>query len=426
MSGSDTTDLQSPASPGRWSRVRWVLVGLLIAGVLGLELSPRAAAIVPGMRRIDMFTDYPLLEDKDAGFIRLEPNYSGRVWGRPFRTDSYGFRSPPISETPEPNELRIVLLGTCITLGVHDLSEDGYGFGSTTLQARLQARYPDLKIRVINAGVPGSFELQNLLHYDSIIKDLNPDLVILESGSVQIFDPAGMLEEYVGRRPASTEPADNTRGWGPREYLYDVFNRSLLISHFYTFRRNQGMLFRRYFYRRAEAVDTGEAGQPELVTRYIAEVVNPSAEYYRQDVADLYAALSSDLAVIAYTFPHPLPDADFDSVSDAGRRYLSSVELMQGLPDAANGAERWALARYTYDLIEGINRMEAGAHGVRYLDLMAYPELRDIKDYDEYEYFLPHSRGSIKRAKVLADYILDNYTFSQNGSSVQITEAGGE
>jgi hypothetical protein len=424
VSGSDTADLQISASSGKWSWVRWALVGLAIGTVVGVELSPRAAAIVPGMRGTDMFADYPLVED--AGFHRLKPNYGGWLFGRPFRTDNYGFRSPPIGETPEPNELRIALLGTCISLGEIDGAEDGYGVGSSTLQARLQEHYPDLKISVINAGVPGSFELQYLLHYNSIIKDLDPDLVILESGTAQIFDPAAMLQEYVERRPGWTEPADQARGWGTREVLYDIFSRSALIRHFYTFRRNKEMLFRRYFYRRVEDADTGEAGQTELVTRYIAEVVDPSAEYYRQDVAKLYAALSTDLPVIAYTFPDALPDASFDSLSDLERQYVSSIELMQGVPDAASGAERWAVARYSYDLIEGINQLEAEANGVRYLDLMADPKLRVGTDYHRYYYYLPKTSGSRKKGEVLADYILDHYTFSENGIRVQVTESGGE
>jgi hypothetical protein len=409
----------SEASTTARARRHALLGGLGIVVLLLFELGLRAGEVVSGGRALiggGRFSDYPLVDH--AGFVSLKGNYRGELWGHPFVTNRHGFRSPPIPfKRRAPNELRIVLLGTCITLGELDESSDGYSDVGRTLQSRLESGLPALQVSVMNAAVPGSFELRDLAYFRSVLAKFSPDIVILESGTAQIVDPAGMLREYRSRREGASEAAAAARGWGPREYLYDWFERSLVIRSFYTFRRSEKALFRKYFYRRA-AESTAASGSgdenagSQRVADYIAEIVDPSAEYYRRDLAELYSSLSRDVRVIAFTFPHSLPDAEFEALPADEQSHLAQVELMPGISGEMSAAEIWQIFRHSYRLIGEINESEARARGVGYIDLRANPELRRSRDYHPYYYYLPVSIGSIQKGRILADYILEHYSFS--------------
>ena len=68
------------------------MVGLLIAGVVGVELSPRGAAIMPGMRGIDAFAD-------DSLVLRVRAEFSSNISESPdFELDieELGSRSRPV------------------------------------------------------------------------------------------------------------------------------------------------------------------------------------------------------------------------------------------------------------------------------------------------------------------------------------------
>lgn len=404
------------------ARRRAVVAGIVVLLLVGLEFGLRAARAVPALGGLDtaaLFAEYPL--ERHVGFHTLERNYDGTLWQRPFRTNEHGFRSPSIPvERDRPDELRIFLMGTCVTLGEMDETSDGYSILARTIQHEVQARYPELVVRVVNAAVPGSFETQYRVYFEQVVSAFGPDLVIIDNGAAQIVNPAGMLQEYRARAGRRPRVAEASLGWGVRQQLYEFFSRSVLISHFYSFRRNQDALFEKYFYRRP----TVDRHGPDGVRGFVADVLEPSLARYRADLDDLYAALTAETEVISYTFPHALPDRGFEDLDPAQRQALGVVQLMESMPSSMGLEQVWQIFRRSYREVVEITRSVAAARGVRYVDLMDVPELRAPRLYRPVWYYYPRSSGSTAKGEFLAQVILENYRVEVGESGVALREVG--
>jgi len=118
-----------------------------------------------------------------GSFRTLQKEYDSLLYRRKFKTNQHGFRSPPVTLEKEPNEVRIAIMGTCISLGEIDDTHSGYSAIGETIQQKLSAAYPELKFSVINASVQGAFERSILLYYLTFVKHFKPDIVILECGA---------------------------------------------------------------------------------------------------------------------------------------------------------------------------------------------------------------------------------------------------
>jgi hypothetical protein len=386
-------------------RQRAGLAGLAVVALLGLEVSLRLASVDPSARGLDavnVFAEYPLT--RHDGYVTLQKGWSGLLWGLPFQVNEHGFRSPAVPLERRPDSLRILLLGSCITLGGLDQTPDGFSAFSSSLESALQERFRDRRVEVLNAGVPGSFELQSLVYWQAELARFEPDIVVYESGTSQIIEPGARLEEYAARPPGATKPARGAWPHGLRERLYELFDRSVVVSHFYAFRRDQEGLFRKYFFRRR----AGTTSDSRAADAYVADVLVPGGELYRRDLSRLFEAFRRDgAAVVAYTFSHALPDVPADALSERDLEALSRIDLMLQMPRALDVADLWRIFHRAYAQVTEINREVAAEQGVAYFDLQR--QLRSPRYHDGYYYYLQNTAGSERKGELLARYILARY-----------------
>ncbi|MBI1892821.1 MAG: SGNH/GDSL hydrolase family protein [Candidatus Rokubacteria bacterium] len=117
----------------------------------------------------------PLYQPHHWLVYTLRPNYrslSSRV-----RHNSYGFRGPEFSVEKPLGMYRIVALGGSTTYGI-PITDDAKTYPAR-LEGHLKARYPGLRIEVINAGVGGYTSAENLINLVFKVLDLTPDLLII-------------------------------------------------------------------------------------------------------------------------------------------------------------------------------------------------------------------------------------------------------
>ena len=108
---------------------------------------------------------------------KIEPGYSGTIYGAPVGINSHGFRGPEIlSKTKD--EFRIVCLGNSCIFGNDLRYEDTI---SSILDSVLNEN-SDKPVKVINAGVPGYSSYQGLIQLKEEIITLEPDLLLVAFG----------------------------------------------------------------------------------------------------------------------------------------------------------------------------------------------------------------------------------------------------
>jgi len=122
--------------------------------------------------------------DKLAGY-RLKPGARTRFTTSEFDTEisinNAGVRDAEDLGPKQPGEKRIVVLGDSLVLSVQVPFEQTF---SELLEARLNAAAaaaggtPPVRYRVINAGVQGYGPVEELLFFRSVVKTLQPDLVL--------------------------------------------------------------------------------------------------------------------------------------------------------------------------------------------------------------------------------------------------------
>lgn len=98
--------------------------------------------------------------------------------------NSQGFRSPEFAPH-RPGVLRILALGDSCTFG-YIAREDGIGFVlqpyPLKLQRFVERRVGEGRVEVLNAGVPGYNSFHGILLLETLLRDLDPDLVTVRFG----------------------------------------------------------------------------------------------------------------------------------------------------------------------------------------------------------------------------------------------------
>jgi len=94
--------------------------------------------------------------------------------------NSFGFRGSEIQLSKDNEAIRVICIGGSTTYGflIDELSET-YPY---LLESKLQAKYPNKKIEVINAGLEAGSSIEEVMHYQFKIRYLNPDIVVLRTG----------------------------------------------------------------------------------------------------------------------------------------------------------------------------------------------------------------------------------------------------
>lgn len=128
-----------------------------------------------------------LIPDKDLGY-RNNPYYLANFQeveevGRMFN----GFRGPPFSIPKQPNVYRIIALGGSTTWGDGVGWNESYPYKLAELLNSNSGEATSLRYEVINAGTMGYTSKQIELFAKKYLLDLQPDLVIIDSGWNDIF-----------------------------------------------------------------------------------------------------------------------------------------------------------------------------------------------------------------------------------------------
>ncbi len=103
-------------------------------------------------------------------FYTLKPNATSDFQAWVVHTNRFGTRDPAPPDERAPNSLRVVCLG------------DSTAFGNFTTYPRelgnlLQEAFPDRKVEVMNAGIPGSTSFMGLTLFRRDLARLRPDIV---------------------------------------------------------------------------------------------------------------------------------------------------------------------------------------------------------------------------------------------------------
>ena len=116
-----------------------------------------------------------------------------------FRQNNYGFRDEDDTQDKKPGEFRVFILGGSGALGQGAMQQFTWISGqkeyptehtiAARLEEKLRAEYPGKPIEVINAAVSGYKLDQEYCEYMSLVRKLQPDLIILLDGYNDMFFP---------------------------------------------------------------------------------------------------------------------------------------------------------------------------------------------------------------------------------------------
>lgn len=148
----------------------------LVAFLLLGEAAVRVRAWIRYGHAGTSFTDDLLVEDPVTGLRIPQPGYQVKAAKVAFTINSLGFRGEEITLEKPPNTLRIACVGASTTFCGEVSSNEATW--PHQLQERLQALYPDVRIQVINAGIPGYVASLSLKNLRLRVLPLQPDLVI--------------------------------------------------------------------------------------------------------------------------------------------------------------------------------------------------------------------------------------------------------
>jgi lysophospholipase L1-like esterase len=122
----------------------------------------------------------PVRFNSFLGYSSLE-NHQGNG----YVTNNYGFRYKENFPPKKPKEeVRIFVTGGSVAWGVGSPQEYLY---TTRIEKKLQEYYPNLRIRVINAGVGGYFSIHERILILNKISEFEPDVVVMFSGWNDIY-----------------------------------------------------------------------------------------------------------------------------------------------------------------------------------------------------------------------------------------------
>ena len=142
---------------------------------------------------------------------RLAPNAILAGFLYDIRINSLGFRGKEIDLTKakKQNNIRIWAIGGSTTFDIY--ARNNEETWPALLETYLQEAHKNLKIDVINAGVPGEIYWGSIKDFETHYKDLRPDFVILYHGPNDL--------RQVSSTPMQNPDAHNSNQKGPTESL---------------------------------------------------------------------------------------------------------------------------------------------------------------------------------------------------------------
>lgn len=186
----------SPVRPRR--RGRRVALGL-VAALLGALLAAEVGLRV-GWREPLKDRHYPLIYEPDPllGY-RYVPGIRDRIClpsiCKPVEINAHGFPGPDFSDAKPPGVFRIAVVGSSQATGIW---MDGEHAFPELLEERLNAE-GGRRFEVLNCSVDGqNREYANILRAETVVAGFDPDLVLLNLGTVNVAAVVGRRVQYRG------------------------------------------------------------------------------------------------------------------------------------------------------------------------------------------------------------------------------------
>ena len=296
----------------------------LVVAEVGLRVRARIKYGSAGASALDS-----LLAHDDA-LGQVVPRPSSELKGETYtiRINSLGFRGDEITAAKPSNTVRIACVGASTTFCAE--ASTNQATWPHRLQEALQARYPDVSIQVINAGVPGYNALQSLKNLTHRVLALQPDLVIYYEAN---NDMAHDLNKLAHERGLIDDPSGKVPPWVQRlseiSLLFDLTYKNLVISRSQSEGRTSKLngvpkdLPQRRF--------TGLLGamHQELQARGVPFVLSTYLVKYRRDQTP--AAQAANIGVLFYYMPWATPD-DFLDAMDYYNEAIVAFARANGVP----------------------------------------------------------------------------------------------
>ena len=169
----------------------------------GVRLYERLRAgtpfVIPDAAR-DLYITHPYLP------VVLRPSTEYRDADMAAHINAQGLRGPERDAARTPGSWRVVCVGGSTTFGAGIVGDENTW--PARLEERLSAARPDLRVEVLNAGVPGYTTAENVIYLSLRLLDLEPDLVVLYEG-YNDFKPnrhPGFVSDYSHWRDREAPP----------------------------------------------------------------------------------------------------------------------------------------------------------------------------------------------------------------------------
>ena len=122
----------------------------------------------------------------------LKPNMNVTFQRSHVQTNECGFRGPNRKKVREPNTFRIALLGDSFAFGWGVEYEESFGY---VLEESLNEKTKgNLRVEVLNFGVPGYSTFQELELFKETAQDYDPDLVLVYIVENDVGHPAFLAD----------------------------------------------------------------------------------------------------------------------------------------------------------------------------------------------------------------------------------------
>ena len=258
--------------------------------------------------------------------IALRPSSDYRDGDTSGRINSLGLRGPERTIEKPPGVLRVLCVGGSTTFGAGILGDENTW--PARLESHLAAGWPNQRVEVWNAGVPGYTTAENIIYLGLTLVDFHPDLVIFYEG-YNDFKPnrhPGFRADYSHWRDRAAPPVRSPLA---RLRLYEKLDK----------------LARRFI--RPPTAEVRDAATGAALKRYDT-VSEEGLSVFRRNLHTLAAIARSAGARVAFaTYAHPCTEANlerhpdlfvylpgfaptltFNGVRDAFRQYNDSTRAV--------------------------------------------------------------------------------------------------
>jgi hypothetical protein len=198
--GPQTGAAEPPRTISRGRRVLFTAV-LLIAVLAFCEAAVRARAWIKYGTSQSGVSAEMLAFDPRLGISYPRPGYELTSQTISIKINSLGFRGDEIAAAKPPKTVRIACVGASTTFSAE--VSTNHATWPARLQQLLQRDYPDVKIEVINAGIPGYVVTESLKNLERRVLPLDPDIVIFYEANNDMANDTRALARQQGLIPTS-------------------------------------------------------------------------------------------------------------------------------------------------------------------------------------------------------------------------------